>query len=276
MLKILVIVVFANVVLGCKWVCIDDKHRIMREYIGSEQFELDFQKHEIFIPQTDKKMHIVDRGRRLTDKPSLPENGPRLRMPALFVEPKENGPRLRMPAFSVEPKEVCSSEEFQKNMKAMSKKVKCKPRATIVDIKYEGGKVLPEKISTKLCSGGCSGTKTCLSVEKKNISMAVAVLVSGNYQCSRVVIPQDIKCKCGCDKENIKCLPSQVFDKKFCKCKCINEKEHHLCQKKIANHGKFVWNRDKCLCECKFQYICTTGTEWDRNQCRCTKNKKES
>ncbi|KAG5883126.1 hypothetical protein JTB14_030961 [Gonioctena quinquepunctata] len=240
MLKLLVLVIFANSIIGCKWVCVDEKNRIMKEYIESGQFKLDYQKHEISVRQNVKKKH---NNMKTTRRPKyssdvLPEVT--LRMPEIIVEPSQD---------------ICNSKEFRTSMKEMSKKVKCKPRETIVDIKYKGGKVVPEKISTKLCTGVCSGSKTCLSVERKNISLAIlnVNVAAINH---RLVVP-----------------PHKFSTKKFCKCKCINEEEHRLCIKKITNHyNKYVWNKNICSCDCKFEYICTTGTEWEKNQCKCVKS----
>ncbi|KAG5883128.1 hypothetical protein JTB14_030961 [Gonioctena quinquepunctata] len=148
MLKLLVLVIFANSIIGCKWVCVDEKNRIMKEYIESGQFKLDYQKHEISVRQNVKKKH---NNMKTTRRPKyssdvLPEVT--LRMPEIIVEPSQEV-TLRMPEIIVEPsQDICNSKEFRTSMKEMSKKVKCKPRETIVDIKYKGGRSRENKHQT--------------------------------------------------------------------------------------------------------------------------------
>ncbi|CAH1159724.1 unnamed protein product [Phaedon cochleariae] len=250
---------------GCKWVCIDNKNHIIKEYIDSSKFKLDFPKNEIKVP--DSSVQKAENNRRKASE-IIPEVS--LRMPEFVVEPTKGKTRKKNKELT------CNSKQFKTTMKEMTKKIKCRPRDTIVDIKYKGSKVLPNKVSTKLCSGVCSGTKTCMAVESKNVSLTVSIQDSSSrFKCSNVMIPEHTKCRCGCDKTSTDCSPSQIFDKKFCKCKCKNDNDYQMCMENISsNFNKYVWNKITCSCDCKVEYVCTTGTDWDRNECKCIRTNK--
>ncbi|KAJ8928562.1 hypothetical protein NQ314_018880 [Rhamnusium bicolor] len=253
MVKLLLVIVislfFINGILTCQWVCIDKKNNIKKHYFNKRKLKVEYSMPIIEVPAPERSVW----------KPnfSIPEV------------------TLRMPAFEVEPLQVnCKSKQFTKTVKEITKKTKCEPRETIVDIVYDGAKVVPNKVSTKLCTGVCSGAKTCVSVESRNISLAVRTILSNEQiQCSTVMVPEDIKCKCDCDIKQSDCLPTQIFEKKFCKCKCVNEDEYLNCLNKIKHSPtkKYTWNKETCACQCVHEKICTTGTVWNRNECKCVR-----
>ncbi|XP_018571614.1 balbiani ring protein 3-like isoform X2 [Anoplophora glabripennis] len=248
-LLLLLTLFFAEEVFSCQWVCIDKKNNIKKHYFDKNKLKLEYSMPVIDIAAAAR----IDKKRNS----ALPEV------------------TLRMPAFDVEPLEAnCDNKGFTKVLKEINRKTKCSPRDTIVDLIYEGAKVVPNKVTTKLCTGVCSGSKTCLSVARRNISISVrTILNDGKVQCSTVLVPEDTKCRCDCDMSQSHCLESQAFDKKFCKCKCVNDREYFNCMNKIINHTpkKHWWNKNTCTCECLSEKVCTTGTIWNKNECKCVR-----
>ncbi|KAJ8945287.1 hypothetical protein NQ318_002744 [Aromia moschata] len=253
MVKLILVsaLLFVNQVLACRWVCIDKNNNIKKTYFDKRKFKVEYSLPIIEVPASPK--HIW---KNFTFAGQIPEV------------------TLRMPAFEVQPMQVsCNSKTFAKTVKEITRKIKCAPRDTIVDIVYAGAKVTPNKVSTKLCRGVCSGSnKACLSVERKNVSLSIrTILNDGKVECATVTVPEDTKCKCDCDITQSDCLSTQIFDKKFCKCKCINEEEYKNCMHKIKHSimKKHTWNKDVCSCECLQRKVCTTGTIWNENECKC-------
>ncbi|CAG9856099.1 unnamed protein product [Phyllotreta striolata] len=252
---------------ACKWVCVDKNNNIKKEFINGRKIALN--------PQNKREISVTKEFSNLKKKEAI------LKSPEVVVESNHD---------------MCSTSESLKTIKEMAKKIKCKPRETIVDIKYRGRKVrtkyitnlsykirslclqvIPGKVTTKLCSGFCSGSSSCIATETANVSLSVSIPdSSGRLQCSVVQVPEDVKCKCGCDKKLFDCNKKQAFDKKFCKCKCTNEEEKRSCLSKMKNGiNKYYWSKEECFCKCRNEFVCTTGTRWDHEICRCVKMEKQ-
>lgn len=158
---------------------------------------------------------------------------------------------------------------FRNNLTELKKKVKCKPRDTLVEIVAPPGiivsrskvelwtsyfpcfcsKILPELPSTKIsitpitiivffcsqyfpntvlvkrCGGACNRCK-CISTETKNVTFYVNTIQATKRSCSSISLPEDTKCKCGCEKK-IDCPGKQRYDDVRRKCACP------VCQKQL-------------------------------------------
>lgn len=83
--------------------------------------------------------------------------------------------------------------------------------------------MFPNKVLTKQCAGFCKGNTVCSAVKAKNVSFSVQVLQEdGTTQCSTILVPQDIKCKCKCAITEKSCTSLQAFNKSVCACECSN------------------------------------------------------
>ncbi|XP_060531513.1 balbiani ring protein 3-like isoform X2 [Cylas formicarius] len=185
---------------------------------------------------------------------------------------------MRLP-FEVDPvagiNVQCKSKEFRTQLREVRRKIKCTPRPMIVDVVSTEGKVIPNKILTKQCTGWCSGKKVCISDATINISLSVQVILDNRrIKCARILVREDKKCRCGCEEPKKPCTSVQIFDDRNCKCVCANNKEYTHCLRKINMTKLHKWNFDTCLCECSSELPCTTGTLWDKTHCRCVREKE--
>ncbi|XP_066252922.1 balbiani ring protein 3-like isoform X7 [Euwallacea similis] len=223
--------------------------RVRRDPQSNINIFLEYQKAEIKVPTPSRvKMYGMS---EFTNGNRLPEVNLR---ESYIVDPVEEG---------------CKS----KSLKKTASRVKCKPRPIIVDLIPTSGKIIYNKVLTKRCSGFCSNNQECMAVETQNTSVSVMMLTSeGTSQCSTVVIPIHIKCKCRCRITEKDCNLPQKYHKQSCSCRCSNERDKTDCMNRKPA-GKFSWNETTCSCECKRaqKQQCTTGTFWDKNQCKCSK-----
>lgn len=98
-----------------------------------------------------------------------------------------------------------------------------------------------------------------------------------------ITVEKHTKCKCQCkvkaevvhvnfEKISTKvvcfqdCTAYQEYRESECRCVCKNIDEERKCYK---NSGVKLWNPDLCSCECREIQPCSTGFEFDLNECRC-------
>ncbi|XP_044255575.1 balbiani ring protein 3-like [Tribolium madens] len=166
---------------------------------------------------------------------------------------------------------TCKSSNVTQALKELRKKIKCKPRETVVEVSApDGFKVYPNTFVVNRCGGMCTGGKKCLPTRKTDAEFyvrSVKIKTGMNY-CNRIKVPEDIECNCGCPQKK-KCLTDQKFDPILCKCVCTNKEEEERCLEKI--NMNFKWKSKDCTCGCKREKVCTTGTVWKREECRCVK-----
>ncbi|XP_066252917.1 uncharacterized protein [Euwallacea similis] len=253
--------------------------RVRRDPQSNINIFLEYQKAEIKVPTPSRvKMYGMSEftnGNRLPGMNHYPhepqgENIYSPRHSRAIIEGKhEVNLRESYIVDPVEGNKGCKS----KSLKKTASRVKCKPRPIIVDLIPTSGKIIYNKVLTKRCSGFCSNNQECMAVETQNTSVSVMMLTSeGTSQCSTVVIPIHIKCKCRCRITEKDCNLPQKYHKQSCSCRCSNERDKTDCMNRKPA-GKFSWNETTCSCECKRaqKQQCTTGTFWDKNQCKCSK-----
>lgn len=62
------------------------------------------------------------------------------------------------------------------------------------------------------------------------------------------------------------CNSYQEYKEAECRCICKNLDEEKKCYK---NGSKKLWNPDVCDCQCREVLPCSTGFQFDYNECRC-------
>lgn len=70
----MVVFFYIDVVMTCKWVCIDKNNNIKKHYFDQTKFNLEFHQHEISLPTYNKNQKNNDKGRKNVDQ-SLPIPG---------------------------------------------------------------------------------------------------------------------------------------------------------------------------------------------------------
>lgn len=98
-----------------------------------------------------------------------------------------------------------------------------------------------------------------------------------------VTVEKHSKCKCLCRVKAEVCLmwfqlslylfiflqdctKFQEYKESECRCACMNHDEKKKCLK--YNETK-LWNPDLCACQCRETMICSTGSYFDQNECKC-------
>ncbi|KAK9875792.1 hypothetical protein WA026_009583 [Henosepilachna vigintioctopunctata] len=183
------------------------------------------------------------------------------------------GTRFRSGVADVEPVRVsCKSQNVTSSMKLLKTQIKCTPRNTVLSLKPPLGFILsPSVVEVKKCAGMCTGAMKCISKTTKEVEFYVRAhnQETNEVICSSILVPEDTSCKCGCQTKVTDCLPSQKYDKSTCSCKCTNSEAYNRCVQR--NYMDFKWDEQNCICACNITMECTTGSYWDKNECRCQK-----
>ncbi|VEN48955.1 unnamed protein product [Callosobruchus maculatus] len=154
----------------------------------------------------------------------------------------------------------------------------CKPRDAIFELvdggalTDDGALVSPRYVVLQRCQGLCKN-KSCTALQTVNRTIFVTVKTSDGRQfCKLVQVHDDKTCGCSCSKT---CSSNKKLDKGLCKCLCADKMNlMRQCLLKNATSGMHVWNSNECRCRCIEESICSTGSEWNHDQCACVKSWK--
>ncbi|CAH1371271.1 unnamed protein product [Tenebrio molitor] len=186
-----------------------------------------------------------------------------LKVPPVITSRKPSKTKLDPVALA------CNSPNVTKSLSELRKKIKCEPREMVVEIGApDGFKVVPNTVVVKRCGGMCSGNKKCLPSQRANVDFYVRTTNSKSAMvfCNRISVPEDVACHCACPEKK-RCSIDQKFDPTMCKCVCTNKDEEQECLDKADMN--FKWSARTCSCGCRREKLCTTGTTWVREECRC-------
>ncbi|XP_063920533.1 balbiani ring protein 3-like [Zophobas morio] len=190
-----------------------------------------------------------------------------LKMPPIITSRKRTNAKIDPVPVS------CKSSNVTRSLNELRKKIRCIPRDTVVEVAApDSSKVIPNTVVVKRCGGMCSGSKKCLPKKRTNVDFYVRTTdqKSGMVFCSRISVPEDTECQCDCPEKK-RCSVDQKFDPTLCKCVCTNKEEERDCVDKADVDSNFKWSAKTCSCGCRREKICTTGTTWERTECRCVK-----
>ncbi|XP_020287964.1 vascular endothelial growth factor A-like [Pseudomyrmex gracilis] len=160
----------------------------------------------------------------------------------------------------------CSGKARFKQLKNHIKHVTCTPRDTVVKLlsKIPGTVLFPNYAIAKRCGGFCPHNKSCVGVEKVNITIPIKVFTVNSPECHHVYVEQHTKCRCQCSVEKSDCNMHQVYSEDNCACECVNRKE-------CNRSRRMVWDENVCRCTCNQEEICSSGLEWVPARCGCAK-----
>ncbi|KAL3267113.1 hypothetical protein HHI36_011253 [Cryptolaemus montrouzieri] len=133
---------------------------------------------------------------------------------------------------------------------------------------------IPQCTRIERCGGCCSHhLLSCQPTDSQPVSFSVmkTQYVGGKklkfVGKEIVVLEKHTKCKCDCKVKAEDCNRFQQYKKSECRCSCINTDEEKKCYSK--NQTK-LWDPELCSCICREVKQCSTGTEFDPIECRCT------
>ncbi|XP_022903176.2 uncharacterized protein [Onthophagus taurus] len=131
---------------------------------------------------------------------------------------------------------------------------------------------LPSCTRIERCGGCCNHNKLeCQPMEIENVNFQVIKTeFSGGAKLRfvekiAVTLERHKKCACGCKIKAEHCTLRQEYRENECRCVCRNLDE----QKKCAKEYKKLWDSESCECQCRNSTICTTGTTFDDQECKC-------
>ncbi|XP_050299333.1 uncharacterized protein LOC126738175 [Anthonomus grandis grandis] len=157
---------------------------------------------------------------------------------------------------------------------------KCQPELTTVKIAESNDPnvlYVPECTRIERCGGCCShALLSCQATEFENVQFSV---LKTEYSSSEnphkklkyvgkepISIQKHTKCKCMCKIKAKDCNAYQDYRESECRCICKNTDEEQKCYR---NSNKKLWNPDECACQCREVTLCSTGYNFDYNECRC-------
>ncbi|XP_066147010.1 uncharacterized protein [Euwallacea fornicatus] len=159
---------------------------------------------------------------------------------------------------------------------SMARPAKCVPELTTVKIAQSEDRnvfYVPECTRIERCGGCCSHMLlSCQPEETETVTLSVVKTeYTGNNKLKYVgfvpiVVEKHTKCKCQCKIKKADCSNYQEYKESECRCICKNSDEERKCYK---NSYKKLWNPDQCTCQCRDIQPCSTGFEFDHNECRC-------
>ncbi|KAI4495983.1 hypothetical protein M0802_008198 [Mischocyttarus mexicanus] len=131
----------------------------------------------------------------------------------------------------------------------------------------------PACTRVKRCGGCCSHhLLSCQpnEIETRNFEVIVSELTSdsGVVYKNKEIIPveEHTKCSCECKVKPEHCNEKQSYKKNECRCVCVNNDEENKCK---ANKNVKIWDSGTCTCACRDSEVCSTGSYFDNNTCRC-------
>ncbi|XP_019757052.1 uncharacterized protein LOC109535575 isoform X2 [Dendroctonus ponderosae] len=130
--------------------------------------------------------------------------------------------------------------ETERNAALIARPAKCMPELTTVKIAQSDANVfyIPECIRIERCGGCCSHELlSCQPTETETVTYSDC----GKYQ---------------------------EYRESECRCVCKNFDEEEKCYK---NSYLKLWNPNICSCQCREILDCSTGFQFDHNECRCIK-----
>lgn len=159
----------------------------------------------------------------------------------------------------------------------------CSPQPTIVELKPLGeaqggeqtaGTVYYSPACTRInrCNGCCGSTLiSCQPTKVETLQLRVRKterLGATSKRGSAIVsVEQHLECKCDCRIKAEDCNAYQEYRKDLCRCECQNTDARDKCLEQSEHK---YWDDANCTCACRYIQSCTTGTNFDETQCKCT------
>ncbi|ENN78839.1 uncharacterized protein LOC109535575 isoform X1 [Dendroctonus ponderosae] len=169
--------------------------------------------------------------------------------------------------------------ETERNAALIARPAKCMPELTTVKIAQSDANVfyIPECIRIERCGGCCSHELlSCQPTETETVTYSVMKTgyTTGTNKLLKyvgrepILVEKHTKCSCGCKVKAADCGKYQEYRESECRCVCKNFDEEEKCYK---NSYLKLWNPNICSCQCREILDCSTGFQFDHNECRCIK-----
>ncbi|KAK9738312.1 PDGF/VEGF domain [Popillia japonica] len=153
---------------------------------------------------------------------------------------------------------------------------KCKPElrtVSLIEKKDPTILYIPSCTRIERCGGCCNhDLLECQPTETETVNFQIyrSSYKGGNnfkYDGKELIAMEKHKsCKCDCKVKETDCSPMQVYEKEKCRCSCRNTDEEKKCAKENSTK---LWNPNTCICQCRQELMCTTGSIFDWRQCKC-------
>nr|CAI5836936.1 unnamed protein product [Callosobruchus analis] len=268
-----------------RFVCVDDKNRIKGRDLCDTGRLLSYTNNVIDIPAGGRRLPFETRPIKINSVTnvidiSTPRRKQQKHRHRILAQP------VGLPHFPQFPKYKLE-KNFQDKKCTRSKatffslakrQAICKPRDAIFEL-VDGGAladggalVSPRYVVLQRCQGLCKN-KSCTALQTVNRTIFVTVKTpDGRQLCKHVQVHDDKTCGCACSKT---CSRNKKLDKGLCKCLCADKMNlMSQCLLKNATSGMHMWNSNECRCHCTEESICSTGSEWNHDQCACVKTWK--
>ncbi|KAL1509082.1 hypothetical protein ABEB36_003879 [Hypothenemus hampei] len=171
------------------------------------------------------------------------------------------------------------SNGTERNGAQFARPAKCIPElqtVRIIESKDPNVFYVPECTRVERCGGCCSHVLlACQPIETETVTFTIMKTeYTGNRRLKYigkepVFVERHRKCKCGCKIKAEDCTEYQEYNESECRCVCKNIDEEKKC---YSNGYKKLWNPDQCACQCREVVPCSTGFQFDYNECRCIQN----
>ncbi|CAG9769469.1 unnamed protein product [Ceutorhynchus assimilis] len=168
------------------------------------------------------------------------------------------------------------NENGERTSAQIARPAKCLPELQTVRIAKSNDPnvfYVPECTRVERCGGCCSHPLlSCQPTEIETVTFSVMkTAYNGNRKLKYVgkepvVVEKHTKCKCGCKIKAEDCNSYQEYVESDCRCRCKNLDEEEKCYK---SSQKKLWNPDVCACQCRDVVPCSTGYNFDYNDCKC-------
>ncbi|XP_076252795.1 uncharacterized protein LOC143191506 isoform X2 [Rhynchophorus ferrugineus] len=161
----------------------------------------------------------------------------------------------------------------------IARPAKCMPElkpVKIIESKDPNIFYIPECTRIERCGGCCSHVLlSCQPTETETVTFSVMKTeYTGNKKLKYVgkelvLVEKHTKCRCNCKVKAEDCNTYQEYIEQECRCSCKNIDEEKKCYKRSS---KKLWNPDLCACQCREVTPCSTGYQFDYNDCKCVQS----